>query len=164
MKKRIAIAASALAAALVAVLVLSLCVEPELVLRDGQGRFLAALHLPKGRFEHVFVHSFHLTPVEEDFRVERRGLFRAGLRLTELRYQDLGTGMPEDAELGYRLEKGVFILTMDRRFDRIPIMVSILDGHGIVVDGVFHPFTDWVPKEGRIILEGRFVPAIRFRR
>ncbi len=164
MKKRTAIAASALAAALVAVLFLFCFAEPELVLRDGQGRFLAALPLPQGRFEHVFVHSFHLTPVEERFIVERRGLFRAELRLTELRYQDLGTGMPEDAELGYRLEKGVFILAMDRRFNRIPIMVSILDGHGLVVDGVFHPFTDWVPKEGRIILEGRLAPAFFFRR
>lgn len=164
MNKKTAIAIVALAAVAIAVFALSLRFEAELVLRDGKGRQLAALPLPHGRFEHVFIHSFHLSPVEERFALEREGISRARLRLYELRYQDLGTGMPDDAELGYRLEKGVFILSMDRRFDRISIMVSILDGHGIVVDGVFHPFTDWVPKEARIILEGRYALVYRFRR
>jgi len=164
MKKRTAIAIAAFAGVAIAAFVFSPRFEAELLLRDGEGRQLAALPLPHARFEHVFVHSFHLTPVEERFVLEREGLWRARLRLYELRYQDLGTGMPDDAELGFRLENGVFILSMDRRFDRIPIMVSILDGHGIVIDGTFHPFTDWVPKEARIILEGRYALVSRFRR
>ena len=168
MKKRTAIAATGLIAAVIAVtiavLLVALRLEPELVLRDAGGRLLATIALPHGRFEHVFIHSFHLTPVEERFVLEREGLFGARLRLYELRYQDLGTGMPEDAELGYSLDNGVFILSMDRHFKTIPIMVSILDGHGIVVDGAFRPFTDWVPKEGRIILDGRYALVCRFRR
>ena len=163
-KARVAILAAAVLAVAIAALAFSLRFEPRLELRDGAGRLLAALSLPHGRFEHVFIHSFHLTPVEERFALERRGLFKARLRLFELRYQDLGTGMPDDAELGYRLENGVFVLAMNRHFDRIPIMVSILDGHGIVIDGAFHPFTKWVPKEGRIILEGRYALVSRFRR
>ena len=164
MKKRTVIAVSASIAVAIAVLAFTLRIEPELLLRDGQDRLLVILPLPHGSFEHVFVHSFHLTPVEERFVLEREGLSRARLRLYELRYQDLGTGMPDDAELGYRLENGRFVLAMERRFDRIPIMVSILDGHGIVIDGAFHPFTDWVPKEARIILEGRYALVSRFRR
>ena len=163
-KARVAILLVAALASAIVALAFSFRLESRLDARDGGGRLLASLALPHGRFEHVFIHSFHLTPVEERFALERVGLFRARLRLVELRYQDLGTGMPDDAELGYRLENGVFILSMNRRFDRIPIMVSIVDGHGIVVDGVFHPFTNWVPKEGLIILEGRYVLVSRFRR
>ena len=158
------LAVAVCAAAAVAVLAFSFRMEPTLDLRDGKGKLVAELNLPHGRFEHVFIHSFHLTPVEERFVLVRKGLFRASLRLYELRYESLGVGMPEDAELGYRLENGKFVLTMDRSFDRIPIMVSIVPGHGVVVDGVFHAFDNWIPREGRVTLEGRFVPVFRFRR
>lgn len=138
--------------------------EARLVARDGAGRKVAEIALPDGKFDHVFVHSFHLTPVEERFRVERSGLFGARLRLYELRYESLGTGMPDATEGDYRLEDGKFVLGMERTFDRVPILVSIVPGHGIAAGGRFHPFTDWVPPRGRVQLEGRFALAIFPRR
>ena len=167
MKRRTAtVAAAAIASGLgaVAILAFAFRLEPELLLKDGAGRILACIPLPDARFDHVFIHSFHLTPVEERFIVESSGFLGARLRLYELRYESLGVGMPDDAELGFRLENGKFILAMDRRFDRIPIMVSIVAGHGIVAGGTFHPFTEWVPPEGRIALEGRLVPVFRIGR
>ena len=122
--------------------------QPILVVRDGQGREVARIELPDGRFSHVYTHSFHLTPVEELLEVEADG----SLRLHELRYQSCGVGMPTEAEEGFRLEDGVFVLSMSRSFRKISVMVSPLPGHGIVAGGVFHPFTDWVPAGQELVL------------
>ena len=156
-----ALAAAFLAAATAAAAFLFLPREPELVVRDSRGAVLAELRLPDGRFSHVFTHSFHLTPVEERFSVEREGLLGARMRLYELRYQSLGVGMPADAELGYRLEDGVFVLRMDRVFEEIPILVSIVPGHGIVIGDCYQPFRNWAaPKDG-IRLSARMTISLR---
>jgi hypothetical protein len=135
-----------------------------LVVSGPEGRELAALELPDGSFDHVFVHSFHLTPVRERFRVAADGKGGAVLRLYELRYQSSGVGMPEDAELGYRLEDGVFILKMDRSFASIPLRVSTVAGHGLEIGGLFRPFTEWAAPEKALVLSGRIRKTLRFRR
>ena len=127
---------------------------------DGSGRKLAVLDLPNGGFSHVFRHSFHLTPVEERMEVEGDGT----IRLYELRYESCGVGMPTEVEEGFRLEDGVFVLSMSREFKKIPVMVSPLPGHGIVVDGAFHPFTDWVPTGQQLVLTGRTRPRFHVSR
>lgn len=134
--------------------------ERQLVVGDGSGRRLAVLDLPDGRFSHVFRHSFHLTPVEERMEVEGSGT----IRLYELRYESCGVGMPTEVEEGFRLEDGVFVLSMSREFKSIPVMVSPLPGHGVVVDGVFHPFTDWTPIGQQLVLTGRTRPRFHFFR
>jgi hypothetical protein len=145
-----------LLAALVASAALHAAGEPSwLVVSRPDGEELAALELRDGRFEHVFVHSFHLTPVRERFRVERGEEGGAVLRLYELRYQSSGVGMPEGPELGYRLEDGVFIVDMDRSFASIPLRVSIVEGHGVTVEGVYRPFTEWAAPEKGLVLTGR---------
>jgi hypothetical protein len=136
----------------------------ELVISRPDGTELAVLPLPDGGFDHTFVHSFHLTPVRERFRAEADGKGGAILRLYELRYQSAGVGMPEGEELGYRLESGVFILKMDRSFVSIPLRVSILEGHGVEVDGRFRPFTDWAAPEEALVLSGRMRKATGFGR
>lgn len=115
-------------------------------------------------FEHVFIHSIHLTPVEERFKVERKANDGVVLRLYELRYQSSGVGMPSDAEDGYRLENGVFILSMHREFKEIPVMVSIVDGHGVKVGGVLYPFLAWAVKEDVLVLSGRITQQIQLKR
>ena len=130
-----------------------------LSVRDPRGRELAAVDLPDGRFSHVFIHSFHLTPVEE--RIE---LVPGGFRLYELRYESCGVGMPADAEGGYRLEDGVFVLDMDRRFKKIPIMVSVLPGHGIIAGDAYLPFRNWARPEDTLVLQPRTKTTLRFRR
>lgn len=137
---------------------------PELLVTAPGGKLLAAFRPRDGRFEHVFVHSVHLTPVEELFQIESDGKGGARLHLYELRYESSGVGMPSDAEGGYRLEGGKFVLRMDRGFAEIPLRVSIVPGHGIVVDGSFHPFTDWAPPESPLVLRARIVRVIQTRR
>lgn len=129
---------------------------PELVVSSKDGGVLAVLRLPDGAFEHRFVHSFHLTPVEERFELVADGTEGAALlHLHELRYESSGVGMPEGEEGGYRLEDGKFILSMDRSFDRIPVFVSIVPGHGIAAGGIFHPFTEWARPMQLVVLTGR---------
>lgn len=137
---------------------------PELLVTTPSGKVLATFRPRDGSFEHVFVHSVHLTPVEELFKIGTDGKGGAALHLYELRYESSGVGMPADAEGGYRLEGGKFILEMDRSFSEIPLRVSIVQGHGIVVDGIFHPFTDWAPPESPLVLKARIVREIQTRR
>lgn len=137
--------------------------EPELLFSAGDGAPLAALALPDGHFEHVFVHSVHRTPVSERFEVQERSGGTA-LHLYELRYQSQGVGMPSDAEGGYRLEGGTFILTMDRTFLELPIMVSPLAGHGLVTGTTFTPFTRYQQSGHRLVLSARMTRRIRLRR
>jgi hypothetical protein len=137
--------------------------EPELQLSTGGPVPVAVFPLADGRFEHVFTHSVHRTPVRELFRVEAEGN-EATLHLYELRYQSQGVGMPADAEGGYRLEGNTFVLAMDRSFRELPIMVSPVAGHGIVTGGVFQPFTFYQQPGQRLVLSARMTRHIRLRR
>lgn len=123
-----------------------------LTIADRESRIVARIPLLNGRFEHVFTHSFHLTPVKERFEVVPGLDGKPILHLYELDYESCGVGMPSDAENGFRLVDGIFILDMSRDFTSIPLMVSIVEGHGIVADGLFYPFTDWVPQESMLVL------------
>ena len=131
--------------------------EPVLVVTNQKGKKLASIVIPDGRFSHVFVHSFHLTPVEELMELDPKG----GFRLYELRYQSCGVGMPTETEEGFRLENGIFILSMQRLFKKIPVMVSILPGHGLMVGGTFYPFDEWAPPEDTLILLAKTRIVIR---
>ncbi|MDP3176334.1 MAG: DUF1850 domain-containing protein [Spirochaetaceae bacterium] len=151
-----AVAATAFAVALLFAASCATSRVAELVVSAKDGRELAVLRLVDGKFEHRFIHSYHLTPVRERFEVatgEKPGI--APMHLYELRYQSSGVGMPEDAEGGYRLEDGVFVLAMDRSFDRVPVFVSIVPGHGIEVGGIFHPFAEWAEPMQLVVLSSR---------
>lgn len=126
-----------------------------LVVSERESRVIAEIPLQNGRFDHVFVHSFHLTPVVERFRVIADKDGKPILHLFELEYESSGVGMPSDAEGGYHLVDGKFILDMSRDFAVIPVMVSIVAGHGIVVDDRFYAFTDWVPQETQLFLAAK---------
>jgi hypothetical protein len=159
-------AAAALAAILAGALALAaLRSVSELQVSAPDGRVLATIELRDGRFDHVFIHSVHRSEVVERFAIEDGGLGGGTtLRLYELRYQNQGVGMPSDAEGGYRLEDGRFILAMDRKFKRIPIFISILPGHGIIANGAYLPFRNWAKPEELIVLTARTRPTLRFGR
>lgn len=148
---------------LLAALALEPSKDPELELTDASGSVLAALPLPEGRFDHVFIHSVHRTPVVERFEVEASE-DPPRLHLYELRYQNQGVGMPADAEGGFRLEGDTFVLAMDRSFDRIPVMVSPVEGHGLVIQGALTPFVRYHAPGQRITLSARMSRHIRLRR
>ena len=134
-------------------------VQYVLEVSDKGGKVLAEVQLEDNRFDLLYVHSFHLTPVAERFRVEKGVDGALMLHLFELEYESSGVGMPADAENGYRLVDGKFILSMDRSFAVIPLMISIVPGHGILSGGVFKPFTGWAPEESALFLAAKAVPS-----
>lgn len=123
-----------------------------LVISDRESGKVAEIPLPSGKFDHVFVHSYHLTPVVERFEIKESTEGKPILHLYELDYESCGVGMPSETELGFSLVDGVFILRMSRDFGTIPLLVSIVEGHGLRVDGTFYPFTEWAPPESLLIL------------
>ncbi len=142
---------------------LEIVTQHTLFLSDKAGKTIASFQLPDGLFEHVFVHSVNKTPVHERFIVEKYGKDCA-LRLYELRFQSIGSGMPTDAENGFRLEGNEFILSMDRSFQKIPVSVSPLEGHGILIGKVFRPFTRWFRTGNLVVLSARVTRILRIRR
>jgi len=126
-----------------------------LTISDRESRVIAEIPLQSGCFDHVFVHSIHLTPVVERFKVVPGPEGAPILHLFELDYESCGIGMPSDMENGFRLVDGKFILDMSRDFAVIPVMVSIVAGHGIAANGHFFPFTDWVPEGTQLFLAAK---------
>jgi hypothetical protein len=119
--------------------------------------------LPDGLFDYVYTHSVHRTEVVERFEVDA-SKDPPALHLYELRYESPGIGMPSDAEGGFRLEEGRFILAMDRSFEKIPVLVSIVPGHGIVAGGRRYLFDSIVRPRELVVLAGRSRRIYSFRR
>ncbi|PKL03054.1 MAG: hypothetical protein CVV53_10235 [Spirochaetae bacterium HGW-Spirochaetae-9] len=136
-----------------AMLATSVSVVPSLLLFDESGQKLTELPLVGGSFVHCYIHSIHKTPVDEEFIVSGKEL-----KLVRLRYDAYGVGMPSDGGEAFRIEDGRFVIDMSRSFARLDIRVSHLPDHGLLIDGNFHPFTEWVPVESLITLKaGRMI-------
>lgn len=104
-------------------------IEPEITLLiEKKGEIIFEKYLKEPVFSLVFIHSVEQTKVEERFKVEPDGK----LCLYECRYSSYGAGLPSDSGGGFVLENGEFVLKLDRKFERITLRVSHIDGHGIV--------------------------------
>lgn len=120
---------------------------PALVIKDSKERTVVKLPLFDGRFVHHFIHSVHKRPVDEYFEVHEKTL-----ELEKVKYDTYGVGMPSDGGEAFTIEKGRFVVTMHRSFSTIPIRVSTVPDHGIVIEGTLFPFTQWVAPESALTL------------
>jgi hypothetical protein len=132
---------------------------PTLTIRNERGKVLARLACEDGRFVHRYVHSVHLSDVDEEYSIKPDG----SLRLTATRFDTLGVGIPYDAEGGLSQDGNRFVLRMDRRYRSLPVRVSPLPGHGIVTGGRIYPLSDWIGPGELIVLEARYIPRIGVR-
>jgi hypothetical protein len=137
-------AALILAAAIIA---LSITALPAIEVFNDQGKKIASIPVSDGRFAHHYIHSIHKTPVDEEFEIHGKTL-----ELVRLRYDTYGVGMPSDGGEAFHIEDNRFVVDMTRKFERIDIRVSPIAGHGLVIGGVLHPFTDWVPVESLVTI------------
>lgn len=137
----------------------SIAMVPAIEMFDGQGKKIASIPVTDGRFAHHYIHSIHKTPVDEEFEIHG-----TTLELTRLRYDTYGVGMPSDGGEAFRIEDNRFVVDMTRKFERIDIRVSPTPGHGLVIGGVLHPFTDWVPVESLVTLRAGTRASIFSRR
>ena len=132
---------------------------PTLTIRNERGRILARLACEDGRFVHRYVHSVHLSDVDEEYSIEPDG----SLRLTATRFDTLGVGIPYDAEGGFSKDGNRFVLRMDRRYRSLPVRVSPIPGHVIVTGGRIFPLSEWVGPGELAVLEARNIPRIGIR-
>ena len=132
---------------------------PTLTIRNARGRVLARLACEDGTFVHRYVHSVHLSDVDEEYSIEPDG----SLRLTATRFDTLGVGIPYDAEGGFSQEGDRFVLRMDRRYRSLPVRVSPLPGHMILTGGREYPLARWIAPGDLAILEARNIPRIGVR-
>jgi hypothetical protein len=135
---------------------------PTLVLRDEVGNVKARIECPEGRFVHRYVHSIHRSDVDEEYEIEQDGT----LHLTATRFDTLGVGIPYDAGKGFSQEGGRFVLRLDRSFRSLPIRVSPLAGHLVIVGDKKYPFTEWFAPEDLVVVEAkllrrRYLSAVR---
>ncbi len=142
-----AIIAGLVAIAAILVLVLNVKIVPALIIQDSKGTTIVRLPLYDGQFIHHYIHSVHKTPVDEYFEVHGKTL-----ELTKVKYDTYGVGMPSDGGEGFSEENGRFVVILHRTFSIIPIRVSIVPDHGVIVGGTLLPFTTWVPMESAIKL------------
>jgi len=132
---------------------------PALIIKDNSGAIIARLPLYDSSFVHHYVHSVHKTPVDEYFEVQRNTL-----ELVKVKYDTYGVGMPSDGGEGFSIENGRFVVAIHRAFSSIPIRVSIVPDHGVIIEGTLFPFTQWVPKESAITLSAGRMLIFRHRR
>lgn len=132
---------------------------PALIIKDNSGAIVARLPLYDSSFVHHYIHSVHKTPVDEYFEVQRNTL-----ELVKVKYDTYGVGMPSDGGEGFSIENGRFVVVIHRVFSSIPIRVSIVPDHGVIIEGTLFPFTQWVPTESAIALSTGRMLIFRNRR
>ena len=86
------------------------------------GAPLSALALAAGEpgFTVTYLHSVTRTPVDERYRIDGNAIVQ-----TEIRFEQHGPGLPTeaDADSQWTRHDGRFVVTMDRRFERIVMRV-----------------------------------------
>jgi len=122
--------------------------RPALRVRDEVGRVVATVAVPDG-FVLSYVHSIHLTPVDESFSIGEDG----ELRLERMLFDQLSTGMPSDEADGFSLVGGRFAVYPDRRLRRLELRVSPVPGHELRVGGRVRRLADWAAPGGLLVLE-----------
>jgi len=129
------------------VIAMNLRIVSVLILKNGQNKTVARLPLYDGQFIHHYIHSVHKTAVDEYFQIKGRNL-----ELFQVKYDTYGVGMPCDGGEAFTIEDGRFVVKMHRTFSNIPIRVSIVPQHGVIVENELLPFTMWMLPESEVIL------------
>ncbi|HOD58572.1 MAG TPA: DUF1850 domain-containing protein [Rectinema sp.] len=129
------------------VIAMRLRIVPVLIIKNSQNKTVARLPLYDGQFIHHYIHSIHKTAVDEYFQIKGRNL-----ELFQVKYDTYGVGMPSDGGEAFAIEDGRFVVKMHRTFFDIPILVSIVPQHGVIVEDELFLFTQWVLPESRITL------------
>lgn len=105
------------------------------------------LWAPSGRFALFFIHSVQKTPVYEFFHIQEDNT----LTLVETRFSSFGVGLPytrEDGKLS--IKEDTMQLTLNRSFDKIPLRVSPIPEHKIIIDGNHYPLLNFTNPENLI--------------
>ncbi len=96
------------------------------VVDSDTGRVLSSLLAATGqRLELKYTHSVERTPISEEYRAERDGLW-----FESMRFYSQGAGLPTE---GYVREGNAFVLRARRRVGVLSVRVSSVAGHHLIV-------------------------------
>lgn len=138
MKKSLKFFAILVTAALLFFFVNYRLVNTKVLIIEAEGKNIKKIiAVPEKKFTISFIHSVQKTPVYEVFEICEDNR----LILTETTYSSLGVGLPFTEEEGkFTNEQGKFKLTgMNREFTSIPILVSPIPKHTIIVGENTYP-------------------------
>ncbi|MCG0275593.1 MAG: DUF1850 domain-containing protein [Thermosediminibacteraceae bacterium] len=117
--------------------------EKVLIIYNEYKKTTTVLPVKSGEFTLTFVHSIERTPVYELYRINDDST----VTLKETRFYSLGTGLPFNPSGTFKNVNGQFVVTQSRTLEKIPLWVSPLPGHAVIIDGRRINFTDIAESE-----------------
>jgi len=107
---------------------------------DGASLVRIELGTGHSTFAATYVHSVTRTPVDEQYRVDGDTIVE-----TEIRFDQHGPGLPTEADAGAQWTRrdGRYVVTMDRRFDRIVMRVHAEQKPTLVVGDRATDLAQW---------------------
>ena len=127
--------------------------EQVLKIKDFESRKTTILPLGSGGFTLKFQHSVHLTPVYEVYQIDSE----SNMVLTETKFFSLGVGMPFTPEEGvFSNKEGEFLITgLHRKYTNIPMRVSPIPDHTVIIDDKPYSLVSFGQPGGLIIITTR---------
>ncbi|ADL08348.1 DUF1850 domain-containing protein [Thermosediminibacter oceani] len=117
--------------------------EKVLIIYNEHKKSRTVIPVKNGEFTLTFLHSIEKTPVYELYNINDDNT----MTIKEVRFYSLGTGLPFSSEGGFKNENGEFVVRESKTLDKIPLWVSPLPGHAVIVDGRRINFTDIAERE-----------------
>lgn len=118
-----------------------------LIICDVDAKRESVIDVPTNEFTLFFIHSVQKTPVYEFFKIRKDNT----LSLVKTEFSSFGIGLPYTDEGGkFAIKDDRFILKFERNFDKIPIRVSPIPQHAIIVDNKTHPLLEFADPENLI--------------
>lgn len=118
-----------------------------LIIHDVDAKRESVIDVCSNEFTLFFIHSVQKTPVYEFFKIQKDNT----LSLVKTEYSSYGIGLPYTDEGGnFEIKGNKFILELERNFDKIPIRVSPIPKHAIIVNNKTYPLLKFTEPENLI--------------
>lgn len=118
-----------------------------LVIHDVDANRKSEICTPSNKFTLFFIHSVQKTPVYEFFKIQDNNT----LSLVKTEFSSFGIGLPYTDEGGeLKIKNDRIELKFERDFEKIPIRVSPIPEHAIIIDGKKYPLLDFANPENLI--------------
>lgn len=118
-----------------------------LIIYDTENKKESIIDVSSNKFTLTFIHSVQQTPVYEFFKIREDNT----LSLVKTEFSSFGIGLPYTDEGGkFKIKDDKFILEFERNFDKIPIRISPIPQHSIIVNNKTYPLLKFADPENLI--------------
>jgi hypothetical protein len=128
---------------------------------ENSGRLLAFFPAEDGsEFKIKFIHSIHLTPVYESYRIEGSKIVQH-----QIKYKEFGIGMPANAEGEESFSEidGYYVISgMNREFQQIDLRVArVTESQELMVNGKNIAFTTFASQGSWLRIKVKYINSWR---